>query len=283
MALLWHRRIIVNIPDLGLTITEPKISIDFNREVDSDEPPSGTVTIYNLKVDTQNALRIAASESRSITVAAGYGDVTPIIFTGNINKSEFKREEVVHKSTLRLTSMANTAHKGSGITNRTYQKGTTVRRVFSDIVGIDMGIRIGRLTAVPPELTFPYKLTYSGPSRGILNDVAEFARVSWYEENGAIHVNKPGSHRTDIPALVIRAPRDGDNGTGLIGIPQTTEEGISLECLLEPHATLGGVVQLYSSATGDVEGKIVKIHHKGDNWDGDFRTGLELRTVEHDD
>ena len=273
MTLFWKRKIIVNIPQAGLTISDPKIAIDFKSEVDSDEPPSGTIHIYNLRVSTQELLRTAGTEAYDITVAAGYGEVTPIIFIGTISKTEMTRDGTEHRTTLRLNSMINAVHRIAGITSRTYSKNTPVRRIISDIAGIDIGMPIGSLEIVPADLLMPHQISYSGSSRAALSSIARAADITWYEENGRIRFNKPGAQRADIPALVI------NSRMGMVDVPSITEDGYIVKSLMQPHATLGGIAHLDSLNTGAVSGKIVRIHHAGDNWDGDFRTELELREI----
>jgi hypothetical protein len=74
-------------------------------------------------------------------------------------------------------------------------------------------------------------------ARERLDDVADTSNTSWSIQNGQLVLIEETGYLSD-EALVINA------GTGMIGVPETTQAGIEVTVLLNPLIKIGTRVQL---------------------------------------
>jgi hypothetical protein len=90
--------------------------------------------------------------------------------------------------------------------------------------------------------------SFSGSSTNQIQLLNSYGGINVYLDNGVLVVKNSGQALGGIIKLV--SPQ-----TGMIGIPQFTEQGLQVKFLFDPHVTLGGLMRIksyeYPAANGD--------------------------------
>ena len=262
--IIYGRRIEVSIA--GLLVTEPKMAIEVERKAD-EEAPDGQVEIYNLAAE-----RAAQIENRgeAITIAAGYGDRTAIIFEGAVDRVVQARRNLEHITRIELGSSVHSVRLLGGITVRTYAGDVPVRTILADVVS-DLGLILGPLDAIPAGV-MARNWEWASRSDAALTALVRRASAYWYEDDGVIRFNAVGRPQAGVPPFVLSPD------TGLLGAPARSDDGVEALGFLNPIARIGAVVDLQSEHIAG-RWKLVALSHRGDNWTGQFVTAYTLQPI----
>ena len=254
----------------GLTIREPKIAIDIDRQPD-EKAPSGSIAIWNLAVEREDQIY---ERGGAVTVIAGYradADRSAIVYQGAAERVTRERRALERITRIEVGSQTEVMTRSGVISVRTYVGQTSARRIISDLVG-DLGLFAGPLDAVPADL-MATDWTWASRTDAALSSICRFAGVSWYEDDGTIRFSGAGKPQVGVE------PIDLSPDTGLIGAPATTDYGAEATGFLEPRARIGATLTLRSIALSGSY-KIIGLRHVGDNWTANFRTVYRLRPLD---
>ena len=272
MSIIWERSIVVEVADL--TITEPKIEIDLKREV-SSTPVTGSVAIYNLSEEHEHQIY---ERGRDLTISAGYGGRPSVLFDGVVQKVERERAELRRITRVTLGGKLAAVDTLSGISIRSYDRPTAIRTIARDIIAdLNRGkpssarFSLGPLDALPADEERPWAVSAS-VSTALDLLVRGIRDVNWYEEDGTIYFSMAKQEIAGGETIAL-SPE-----TGLLETPTVTDEGARCKAFLLPRARLGAKLELESAALSGTY-KIVSLLHRGDNWDGELMTELELREL----
>ncbi len=264
MPYLWQRVILVEVA--GLAIDKLRIGIDIEQQA---KELTGKVLIYNMAPSTESHIE---NEGERVRITAGYRGLEAVLFDGVIHRVQRKREQMRRVCRIDLTSFAAGANVLGGIAVRSYAGNESVARMVRDLAA-DVGLGVGPLDAIPTGAAVP-NFAWAGSATQALDSLLGRFGLTWYEDAGTLRVNAPGRPQLDLDNVVI-SPK-----TGMIGIPERTDEGAKVKTLLNPRHKIGSTVVLESETLSGIW-KVVSYHHKGDNWDeGPFETALDLRPVE---
>ena len=114
----------------GMTIDGDKLDCEFTVPFDDDtEANEAEIAVYNLSKDSRARLQY----NEPITVTAGYGEDTGVIFSGRISKVTTHTSGADDKTTiLALDAMDLKERK---IDSVSYQKGTKASYILKDLIG----------------------------------------------------------------------------------------------------------------------------------------------------
>ena len=88
-----------------------------------------------------------------------------------------------------------------------------------------------------PAAPVPRERALYGMPRSTLRDVVRSNGMTWVVDDGQVIVQLGGGCR---PGVVVKL----SSGSGMLGMPQQTPEGIAVRCLLNPHILIGCQVQI---------------------------------------
>ena len=266
MPLLYGRKIRLELA--GLEIEEPRISVALTRSIDPTQD-KGKVEIFNLNPNT--AQRIV-DRGRHIKVAAGYsaeGAAGPaLIFEGRTQRAILERRDLSHVTSLTLGDEVRSSRTLSGHYNAVHEGNVSVRELMIDICsyGLKLPVSHASLELIPKAATFRNFYWPAGSAAGALHALLRPLGMTWFESDGVVRVNVPGRCQPDGPGIIVSSER------GMVRSPIDTDEGVEVETLCEPRATLGAEVDLRVSGPRAGVHKIVAIEHALDNWEGAFLT-----------
>lgn len=246
--------------DGGLTI-----SFDLTKTITS-EPNEATISIVNLNQSTRNL--ITDKKYNRILLNAGYGDDMRTLFVGYIDELENRKDSTDITTTMTCSDGSKDYREAR--TAVTVKKGQSdkeiVKEVLKDMPNTETGIQEYKKST-----KLPRGKTLVGNSRDILKTVAKNQDANWSIQDGKLLILPKTSALANNEGFLIQ------EGTGMLGSPQKTSDGLEVRCLLNNVMRVGQLCRVASRIkeySGDF--KITKIQMKGSNKGGDFTNILTL-------
>lgn len=243
---LYDQKAIIKTGDV--TISNEDLDFEFEIPFDDDtEANEAEIVIYNLADKTIGAIK----KNATITISAGYGKDTGIIFSGYISKKTTRWEE--NDRVTVIYAIDNNGKKETTLTELTFGSGTKASTILKKLVE-----RVGLPLAVfktKRDHTYKDKVTVSG---GLMDNIKKYAQicgVSAYICKSKIYVC-PLTYGTQYTFYLTA-------DTGLLGVSEYEEEvttedyadhitGLDIEMLLQHHIQTGSIINISSK------------NHKGD-------------------
>jgi hypothetical protein len=211
------------------------------------------ICIYNLSAGTEAEI---IKDGDRVIVEAGYqgiftvnanGDTTEavakqygVVFDGLVIQALRDKEDNVNYK-LTLICMDGDSFLANNIIKMSVGGGQNQRQLVEAIVSrAETPTETARISPNLSTQNLPRGKVFFGTPKQYLNDVAKDNNASFWVDDGLVYIVKA----TDVPvgeALVI-SPQ-----TGLIGVPQQTQDGASFKCLLNPNIKLMSLVQINNS------------------------------------
>lgn len=234
----WIRRVnlVVFSGAKGLDLSDFRIRFSV-QNADVETPNTAAIRVYNLSHTTVDQIR---GEFQEVTLNAGYegdGSNYGVIFKGTIKQFRIGREN--NKDTyLDILAADGDIGYNQGFVNASVAAGATPNDAISEAVAAMTG-EGGYLPDFTDAQHTPNirGMVMFGMARAQLRYLASSLDASWSIQEGKVVMipltgYKPGE------AVEINV------ATGLIGIPEQTDGGIKLQCLLNSKLRIGGLVKL---------------------------------------
>lgn len=207
---------------------------------DTDSPPTAVIRVWNLSDDTANQIQ---KEFDHVSLQAGYVDPGPaMIFDGTIVQTKKSAQDAIDSYLDIFASDLDELYNYT-LVSKTLAAGSTPKDRVNAVIQAAQasGAQTGN---IPDSLgtggTLPRGKVMFGMAREQMNDIARSTNTSWFVENGKVNmVSSTGYLPGDIVVI--------NSQTGMIGVPQQTNDGIEVDCLLNPNIKVGTRVQLNNS------------------------------------
>lgn len=221
----------------------PEITIDLSQmqfqfhtaQQDEESPDNCVVRLFNLKDETRdNIIKFGFSE---VTVQAGYDGQYGVIFQGTIKQFRVGKTSNVDKYLDILSADGDLAYN-FGIAQSTVRRQSPKAAVLSAIVKdySQYGVTVGKDLA-PTGGTLIRGKTMYGLARVYARQYAESAGCTWNLNGNKINVTPLDGYLPGEAVVISTA-------TGLVGVPEQTQDGIKCTVLCNPRIQLGGRVKL---------------------------------------
>jgi hypothetical protein len=171
--------------------------------------------------------------SARVTLKAGYIENYAQLFDGQIYQMKVGREAAVDSYLDIFAADGKLAHL-TAMSNRTFASGYTAEDVWK-AAGKDMGpwgVSTGATPDNLPKDKSPRGKVIFGPTSAVLNQHSDAHGYTWNIESMQLQGLPIGSFKKNS-AVVINSM------TGMIGVPEQTEEGIKVTTLLNPAIRWG--------------------------------------------
>ena len=234
---------VVKIECEKVTIDGSALDVEFEVPFDDDtESNEASITIYNLSDTTISNL----TKNNVITITAGYGDDTGVIFTGRISKVTTKWSGCDRVTEIKAIDSYNLQERD--VKSISYGKGTKASYILKDLVS-RLGLPIA-VFKVKKDHTYKDGATVDGGLMAAIKEYAAVCGVSAYINGGKIYVR----HLSEGDNINFEINVD----TGLIDSPEEFEEevtsddqkelvhGVTMKVLLEHRITTAAIVTLKS-------------------------------------
>ncbi len=210
---------------------------------DYQNPNTCDLRIYNVSDSTANRIK---NEFTQVSIKVGYSGTLGQIFTGTIRQFRRGREDAKNTYVDVTASDGDEAYNFSTLA-LSLRAGTTPQNAIQQIIKAMAGgstsqpISTGYLPTLPSN-SLPRGRVYFGLARDELRDFANSNECSWSIQDGQVSLVPLTSY---IPATVPVI----SSLTGLLGIPEQTQQGIRMRVLLNPAMKIGQCVKLDNKDT----------------------------------
>lgn len=226
---------------------EPPFTIEFDitRKI-LGSANVGQIRIYNLSAANRNLLRYDfsnISDVRTVSLAAGYGQNLPVIFTGNITQAWSVREGVNFITTIEVFD-GGTAFLNGNVPDGggTFPAGTAMLTIYKTLIGYLPGVSLGAIApwftqdALGNLITISRAKSYSGSVTDILTEISGKA---FFIDNGRAYVLRNNDVLEGQVALV-------NADSGLLGTPLREQQIVTFDMVFEPGLIVAQQLQLQS-------------------------------------
>lgn len=204
-------------------------------------PNAAEIRIYNPSLDT--AKQFQGKQGKKVTLTAGYQDNSGPIYIGEIKQSFIRKEDPVTTCLILFCATADGAYN-QGRVNTTVSAGHTPQdRVNAAVKAMaPFGVSLGLVNVDLSQPRYPRGIPLVGMARDVLRGVALSAGALWSIQDGnQVHIVKNGNS-VPGPAFVMNSQ------TGMIGMPEQTEDGIIVKSLINPALKVNFQVQINQSS-----------------------------------
>ncbi len=237
MTLQYIRKVglVVGKGEKGLDLSSMQIRFQVMQE-DTESPSTAIIRVFNLSSTTEKKI---TKEYQNVVLQAGYdGDNNyGQIFSGTVK--QFKRGRVDAKTSyLDIYAADGDKAYNFALVNKSLAAGSSVKDRVEAITesmnqyDVTKGQQDGLVGGVLPR----GKVLF-GLAKDQMKSPTDTAGVSWSIQNGKL-VTIPLTGYLPGEAVVL------NSRTGLIGVPEATQNGVEAVCLLNPKIKVGTRVQI---------------------------------------
>lgn len=207
------------------------------RRGDIQTPNQADVRVYNLAPQTVNRITKKNMEFTQLVIQAGYEGNFGLIFRGQIKQTRYGREDA-KDSYVDITAADGDEAYNWAVSSFSLAAGTKPADEVQQFLQtmLDSGISMGYM----PELSSNGRVrgrVYFGRTRDELRDWSESNGVLWSIQDGKLTlIPKTNFIPGDVPII---SPT-----SGMIGVPEQTQNGIQVRTLLNPLLKIGQKIQL---------------------------------------
>jgi len=234
----WIRRLglVVFSGEKGLDLSEFHVRFEI-AAADLESPNNASIRVYNLSRETVQKIRGEFSE---VVVNAGYQNGNyGVIFQGTIKQFRIGKENNTD-TYLDILAADGDIGYNQGVINISLAKGTTLNDTVAELSKAMPGVEISSLEVDPQHRPTIRGQVLFGMAREHMRNVAATTNKSWSIQNGQVVFLENNGY--DVNKVV-----ELNSGTGLIGIPEQTDNGIQLSCLLNSKIRIGTSIKLNNS------------------------------------
>ena len=288
--------LVVSSGGVGIDLSQMRI-VFHTFAADADCPPTAYIRVYNLSQETAQQIK---KEFEKVTLQAGYenGNVG-IIFEGTIIQTKIGAESAIDSYVDIMASDLDLFYNQT-VVNKTLAAGSSKKDQVDAIfqAASAQGAAPGN---IPDSLgtggTLPRGKVLFGMGRDQMQTVADSAGMSWSIQDGKINLI-PVNGYLPGEAVVINSQ------TGMVGIPEATNQGIEVTCLLNAKIKTGtrvklnneditqtnikqqgffpnyGALSFPANVNDNGDYKVLVAEHSGDNRGNEFYTKIVCLSVD---
>ncbi|WP_430226844.1 phage protein [Paraburkholderia tropica] len=221
----------------ALDLSGLRIVFDVERG-DIDTPNSAHIRVYNV---SDNTARLVEAEFTRVVLQAGYEGNYGIIFDGSIVQVRRGRESPTD-TYLDISAADGDAAYNFATVNATLAAGATqsdIVKVCADAMA-PYGVSVGYVADLPANPLARGKVLF-GLARDHLRSVSRSTNCLWSIQDGQLQIVPETSYVPgQVPVINAKS--------GMIGMPEQTQNGISVRMLLNPSIKIGRLIKLDNSS-----------------------------------
>jgi hypothetical protein len=215
----------------GLDLSEFRFTFQTQNQ-DAQSPANAAIRVYNLDSKTIAQIR---GEFSDVLLQAGYVNAGfGTIFKGTIRQYAVGKESATD-SYLDILAADGDIGYNYGVVNRSLPRGALTEDAITSAVEA-MGTSDGYMPNFSGTESLRGKVLF-GMARDVLKEEANQNACTWSIQDGKVVFIPLNKY---IPGDVVKI----NSLTGMIGIPELTDQGVSVRTLLNPNVKIGYLIQL---------------------------------------
>jgi hypothetical protein len=201
---------------------------------DVETPNIAEIRVYNLSAGSKQE---ALSEYSTVAINAGYGENPQQIFRGTIKQFRTGKERNVDDF-LDIFAADGDVPYNFAVVSEPLKAGSSQQDQFNALAKA-AGIPVdGRSSAaLSTGGILPRGKVLFGLAKDYFREMARTNNMRWSIQNGALTLIPLDAY---LPGTIVKI----NSATGMIGVPEATEQGISVYCLLNPQIQIGNLLQI---------------------------------------
>lgn len=245
-------QVVIGSGENALSIDSLYIEFEIKKAL-SGKPSEGFTNIYNLNDNSEAQIK---ETHERIQVLGGYDGRRDLLYDGDIRKIDKVKQRLNRITTIALGGKV--FKLTNAISNKSYQGAVSVKQIVQDAIP-SFGMDAIGLDKIPDSNLNDF--AFSGRTSDLLDKILNPLGVQWFENDGFIDISLRGE--STETAFVLKP------GTGLVGSPSLTDNGVSYKALLNGRIKINGKVKIESRLVSGVY-KNTQLVYRGDNRDGEF-------------
>lgn len=246
-----------------LSINSLRVAFEIDKTI-NEKPNPAQIDVWNLNRNHINQL--LSQSFKRVVLSVGYNELRTI-YSGDITKARIRRDGL--DFILSLECADGYKSYSQARSSITLKSGANDEQILQEIQKTMPDIKLGEIE-LPNKRQLPRGRVLNGDSRHILNQIARNHQADWSIQDGHL-IFLPRDKVLNDEAVLL------SQETGLVNTPEQTDDGLALQCLLNPALQIGGLVKVQSIlAYFNGEYKIVKLAHSGDGLNGDWLSKLTV-------
>lgn len=202
---------------------------------DNRTPNSADIRVYNISDATRQKIQ---NEFTRVVMQAGYGDSMGVIFDGTVVQVRRGRESRTD-TYLDITVADGDSAYNFAAMNMSLAAGASIDDQIAAVMQsmVPHGVTLGYK---PPALTgntLPRGKVYYGTARAYIDNLVKTISAKWSIQDGKVEIVPLNAYVPgDIPVITA--------ATGMVGLPEQTQNGIKVRMLLNPAIRIGRLIKL---------------------------------------
>lgn len=221
--------------DAGAALDLSELRIVFSvKRGDLQTPNSLRARVYNVSETTKQRIE---NEFTRVVLQAGYEGNFGIIFDGTIKQVRRGRDNQTD-TYLDITAADGDSAYNFAVVNTSLAAGSTVEQhVQAACTAMNQfGVSLGYVPDLPSN-PLPRGKVMFGMARDFMRGAARTAQAVWSIQDGKVQLVPETSYRPgDIPVITSQ--------TGMVSLPEQTQNGIAVKMLLNPYVKISQLIQL---------------------------------------
>lgn len=204
---------------------------------DIQTPNTADIRVYNLAPDTSQKIQ---KEFTRVVLQAGYDGSFGAIFDGTVMQVRRGRETPTD-TYLDITAADGDRAYNFSVSAFSLAAGQNSPKNVTEMILRDMaqhGVGKGYIPNDLPGNPLPRGKVVYGMSRDAMRQVAENTDTAWSIQDGKVDMIPLTSYKPSAEIPILTA------ATGMVGLPEQTQNGIRIRTLLNPNLKIGQVVQI---------------------------------------
>jgi hypothetical protein len=208
------------------------------RRGDFRTPNTADIRVYNLN---DNTIQRVQKEFERVVLQAGYAGNYGTIFDGTIKQVRRGRESQTD-TYIDITAADGDSAYNFAVMNVTLAAGSTANDHLQQVLSsmASRGITMGEAPELSPN-KLPRGKVFYGMTRDFLDVLGKTQDVSWSIQDGKLTLIPNNAYLPGEAVVVTSA-------TGMIGLPEQTQNGITVRTLLNPGIRIGKRLQINNTS-----------------------------------
>lgn len=222
------------VPGSALDLSEFHFTFSTVQQ-DVESPSNCSIRVYNLSRQTLDNL--TKNEYSTVVLQAGYEGRYGVIFKGTLKQFRIGKESATTTYLDLLASDGDQAYNYSVVAKTLAASSTPQDRINAALAAMaPNGVTAGHLMPFTGGVLPRGKVLF-GMARAAVRNEARQQGATWEIANGQVNIIPLDGY---LPGEAVEL----NALTGMIGIPEQTENGIRVRSLLNPLITVGGLVKI---------------------------------------
>lgn len=237
-------------------------TIEKNSESNAN---SAKVSIYNLNETSRSFCEV---KGQALILSVGYApfDSAPlleVLFQGDTGKVSSKQDG---SDWITVFEVGDGEQKLTNKNfNKVFKKSSSLRGMMNEVIS-SLGFTKGAMEGIEDKV-YKSPVVLSGTAKHIMDQLTKEAGVEWSVQNEVLQVLPKHGHTNDEVVVISK-------DTGLINVPIKGDDGIELECLIQPKLFPGKRIKIVSRTFNGIF-RVQKCTYDGDTHEGDWKAKVE--------